>query len=223
MKIEEKSVDFVISPSNLENVVQNLGISANQKLFIPKNSVHVGDHLPIIRLEQPHGQRDLFDPNSYWLSTARFGLVPNEFSSSRESDRYKLHAIRAERIEYQRAVSRVFSQNRCVIPVQSAMLEGVDALEDRGEVIWLAGMWTRYERPSARVESCAVITRLNRVDEARALIELNVEDFAVWLEPSTSLGTLDRWLQPIGLYKNAQPVPLQRVAPTPRFCRRSHA
>jgi putative SOS response-associated peptidase YedK len=78
------------------------------------------------------GQRDLFDPNGYRLSSARFGLVPNEFSSSRESDRYKLHAIRAERIEYQRAVLRVFAQTRCVIPVQSAMLEGVNALKDRG-------------------------------------------------------------------------------------------
>jgi putative SOS response-associated peptidase YedK len=202
MKIEEKSVDFVFSACNLENAVKNLGIPANPKLFIPKSSVHVGDHLPIIRLEQPHGQRDLFDPNGYRLSMARFGLVPNEFSSSRESDRYNLHAIRAERIEYQRAVSRVFAQTRCVIPVQSAMLEGVDGLEDRGEVIWLAGMWTRYERPSARVESCAVITRLNRVDDSRALIELEPADFATWLEPRTSALMLEHWLQPIGLYKN---------------------
>jgi putative SOS response-associated peptidase YedK len=203
MKLEKKSIDFVFSPSNLENAVKNLGIPANPKLFIPKSSVHVGDHLPIIRLEQPHGQRDLFDPNGYRLSSARFGLVPNEFSSSRESDRYKLHAIRAERIEYQRAVSRVFAQTRCVIPVQSARLEGVDVLEDRGEVIWLAGMWTRYERPSARVESCAVITRLNRVDDSRALIELKPKDFADWLEPSTTMQILERWLQPIGVHKNA--------------------
>jgi putative SOS response-associated peptidase YedK len=204
MKIEEKSVDFMFSPINLENVVENLGIPSNPKLFIPKNSVHVGDHLPIIRLKQPHGQRDLFDPNGYRLSSARFGLVPNEFSSSRESDRYKLHAIRAERIEYQRAVSKVFAQTRCVVPVQSARLEGVDVLEDRGEVIWLAGMWTRYERPSARVESCAVITRLNRVNDSRALIELRPEDFADWLEQSTSFSRLEHWLQPVGLYKNAQ-------------------
>jgi putative SOS response-associated peptidase YedK len=203
MKIEEKSIDFVISPSNLENAVEHLGIPSNPKLFIPKNSIHVGDHLPIIRLEQPQGQRDLFDPNGYKLSSARFGLVPNEFSSSRESDRYKLHAIRAERIEYQRAVSRVFAQTRCVIPVQSAMLEGVDVLEDRGEVIWLAGVWTRYERPGTRVESCAVITRLNRVDDSRALIELKPEDFPTWLEPRTPIRVPERWLQPIGLYKNA--------------------
>ena len=203
MKIEEKSMDFVVSPSNLENAVKSFGIPFNPKLFIPKNSVHVGDHLPIIRLEQAHRQRDLFDPNGYRLNNARFGLVPNEFSSSRESDRYKLHAIRAERIEYQRAVSRVFAQSRCVIPVQSARLEGVDVLEDRGEVIWLAGVWTRYERPSARVESCAVITRLNRVRDSRALIELKLEEFADWLEPSTSPNILERWLQPFGLYKNA--------------------
>jgi putative SOS response-associated peptidase YedK len=56
--------------------------------------------------------------------------MSNGFSSSRESDRYKPHAIRAERIEYQRAVSRVFAQRRCVILVQSAKLEGVDVLED---------------------------------------------------------------------------------------------
>jgi putative SOS response-associated peptidase YedK len=197
-------IDFVFSPSNLENAVENLGIPANPKLFIPKNSVHVGDHLPIIRLEQPYGQRDLFDPNGYRLSSARFGLVPNEFSSSRESDRYKLHAIRAERIEYQRAVSKVFARTRCVIPVQSARLEGMDVLEDRGEVIWLAGMWTRYERPSARVESCAVITRLNRVDDSRALIELKTGEIADWLELSANPFRLDRWLQPIGMYKNAQ-------------------
>jgi putative SOS response-associated peptidase YedK len=97
----------------------------------------------------------------------------------------------------------VFAQSRCVIPVQSAMLEGVDALEDRGEVIWLAGVWTKYERPSARVESCAVITRLNRVDDSRAMIELKPEDFADWLELRTPQSKLERWLQPIGLYKNA--------------------
>jgi putative SOS response-associated peptidase YedK len=222
MKIEEKSIDFVFSPSNLESAVKNLGIPSNPKLFIPKNSVHVGDHLPIIRLEQQHGQRDLFDPNGYRLSSARFGLVPNEFSSSRESDRYKLHAIRAERIEYQRAVSRVFAQTRCVIPVQSARLEGVGVLEDRGEVIWLAGMWTRYERPSARVESCAVITRLNRVDDSRALIELKVEEFATWLEPSTAVVQLERWSQPFGIYKNAQLASLQQVATIPKYRWHNH-
>jgi putative SOS response-associated peptidase YedK len=70
-------------------------------------------------------------------------------------------------------------------------------------LIWLAGMWTRYERSSARVESYAVITRLNRVDDSQALIELKPEDFVDWLEPSTSLSKLERWLQPFGLYKNA--------------------
>ena len=199
---------------NIHNAVKDLGIPANPKLFMPKNSVRVGDHLPIIRLEQPHGRRDLFefphvgndrrDLNGHRLSSARFGLVPNDFSSSRESDRYKLHAVRTERIKDQRTVSRVFAQSRCVIPVQSVRLEGVDVLEDRGEVIWLAGMWTRYERPSARVESCAVITRLNRVDDSRGLIELKLEDFMEWLEPTTRLSKPDRWLQPFGLYKNAQ-------------------
>ena len=199
---------------NIHNAVKDLGIPANPKLFMPRNSVRVGDYLPIIRLEQPHGRRDLFefphvgndrrDLNGHRLSSARFGLVPNDFSSSRESDRYKLHAVRTERIKDQRTVSRVFAQSRCVIPVQSVRLEGVDVLEDRGEVIWLAGMWTRYERPSARVESCAVITRLNRVDDSRGLIELKLEDFMEWLEPTTRLSKPDRWLQPFGLYKNAQ-------------------
>ena len=62
-------MDFVVSPSNLENAVKSFGIPFNPKLFIPKNSVHVGDHLPIIRLEQAHRQRDLFDPNGYRLNT----------------------------------------------------------------------------------------------------------------------------------------------------------
>ena len=79
----------------------------------------------------------------------------------------------------------------------------MDALEDRGEVIWLAGVWTRYERPSARVEICAVITRLNRVDDSRALIEPKPEEFADWLEPKTRFQKLEEWLQPIGLHKNA--------------------
>jgi putative SOS response-associated peptidase YedK len=70
-------------------------------------------------------------------------------------------------------------------------------------VIWLAGMWTRYERPSARVERCAVITRLNRVDDYRALIELKPEEFADWLDSLTPQVKLDQWLQPIGQYKNA--------------------
>jgi hypothetical protein len=110
----------------------------------------------------------------------------------------------SQQIMYQWAVSRVFAQSCCVIPTQFAMLEGVDVHEDRGEVIWLAGIWTRYERPSARVESCAVIICLNRVDDSRALIELKFEDFVDWLEPTTSLLKLEQWLQPFGLYKNAQ-------------------
>jgi hypothetical protein len=72
----------------------------------------------------------------------------------------------------------------------------VDVLEGRGEVIWLAVMWTRYERPSARVESCA--------NDSRALIELKLHDFSDWLEPRTPQVHLERWLQPFGLYKNAR-------------------
>jgi hypothetical protein len=105
-----------------------------------------------------------------------------------------------------RKPSTDFRSDQSADHVPRGRLEGVDGLEDRGEVISLAGMWTRYERPSARVESCAVITRLNRVEDSRALIELKPEELADWLEPNTSLKKLERWLQPMGLYKNAQVV-----------------
>jgi hypothetical protein len=102
-----------------------------------------------------------------------------------------------------RKPSADFRSDQSTDHVPRGRLEGVDALEDRGEVIWLAGIWTRYERPSARVESCAVITRLNRVDDSRALIEPKPEEFADWLEPKTRFQKLEEWLQPIGLHKNA--------------------
>jgi hypothetical protein len=43
-----------------------------------------------------------------------------------------------------------------------------------------------------------------RVDDSRGLIELRPEDFADWLDPSTPMAKLEHWLQPVGLYKNAQ-------------------
>jgi hypothetical protein len=64
-------------------------------------------------------------------TSSPMGTMSNGCSSSGESDHHKLHAIRAERIEYQRAVSRVFAQSRCVGLVQSAMLEDLNALADR--------------------------------------------------------------------------------------------
>jgi hypothetical protein len=84
-----------------------------------------------------------------------------------------------------RKPSADFRSDQSADHVPRGRLEGVAVLEDRGEVIWLAGIWTRYERPSARVESCAVIPRLNRVDNSRALIKLKLEEFADWLEPKT--------------------------------------
>lgn len=94
------------------------------------------------------------------------------------------------------AVLRVFAQTCRVIPVQSSRLEDVNVLENTGAVIWLGGRWTQYEPHHARVESDAAITRLNRVDDSRALIELKPEDFVTWLEPNTPLAKLECWLQP---------------------------
>jgi hypothetical protein len=47
--------------------------------------------------------------------------------------------------------------------------------------------------------------------DPRGLIEMKPEEFANWLETSTSLAKLEHWLQPFGLYKNAQiPILSQR-------------
>jgi putative SOS response-associated peptidase YedK len=179
---------------------EHLSTRINSSLFIPKNTTEPGDHAPIIRLEPSSGQHDLFDQPGRVMVQARWGLVPNEFTSPREADKYHLHTVRAERVLHQRAVSRIVTRTRCVVPVRTASLAGVNPLEDRGGVTLLAGLWTRYERPRQRVESFAILTRLDRRDETRSLVTVRPVELENWLNPDTPLAWLTTFVAPVRVF-----------------------
>jgi hypothetical protein len=69
------------------------------------------------------------------ITQARWGLVPNEFSSPREADRYELWTNRAERVRFSRSVYRAFLETRCLVPVELGSLEGSTVMRTDGTVL----------------------------------------------------------------------------------------
>lgn len=115
----------------------------------PKESIEQSEYAPIIRRGDQLEQHTLFAPE---LLYARWGLVPNEYCSTRDADRFRLHAIRFERMKFSRPLCNIYPNRRCLIPSTGLFLDGVDRLEP-GAPRWLAGIWTRFLRPMQRVES----------------------------------------------------------------------
>jgi putative SOS response-associated peptidase YedK len=134
------------------------------------------------------------------LAQARWGLVPNEFSSPREADRYELWTNRAERVRFSRSVYRAFLETRCLVPVELGSLEGTTVMRTDGTVltaletlamcsktVLLAGIWTRFDRPRLRLESYSIITRLHDVPQGlRSVIMLSSSEARLWLNPDSS-------------------------------------
>ena len=134
------------------------------------------------------------------LAQARWGLVPNEFSSPREADRYELWTNRAERLRFSRNVYKAFLETRCLVPVELGSLEGTTVMRSDGTVltaletlamcsktVLLAGIWTRFERPRLRLESYSIITRLHDVAQGlRSVIMLSSNEARLWLNPDSS-------------------------------------
>ena len=194
------SRDTLVLPDDLDEISEIYGAARDYRPINPKRTVNPGDYTPIIRLETRGGQGSLFEGHGRTISPARWGLVPNEFSSHREADKYGLHCVRGERARHQRAVAGVFSKTRCIVPVRGAVLEGIEPLAGRGEVIGLAGIWTRFERPRMRLESAAILTRLDRRDGSRSLVTLHESEVEAWLDLSTPIARLETIIDPIRVY-----------------------
>lgn len=183
--------------------IGNTGKSGKE--FSSRSSVEPTGYGLIVR-PQKHWQPNLFNEARAGedlhaeLTQARWGLVPNEFSSPREADRYELWTNRAERVRFSRSVYRAFLETRCLVPVELGSLEGITVMRSDGTVltaletlamcsrtVLLAGIWTRFDRPRLRLESYSIITRLHDVSQGlRSVILLSSSEARLWLNPDSS-------------------------------------
>jgi putative SOS response-associated peptidase YedK len=194
------------SKTNLELEGIQIGNTAKSgKEYSSRSSVEPTGYGLIVRPQQ-HWQSNLFNEvraseNLHAeLAQARWGLVPNEFSSPREADRYELWTNRAERVRFSRSVYRAYLETRCLVPVELGSLEGSTVMRSDGTVltaletlamcsrtVLLAGIWTRFERPRLRLESYSIITRLHDVPQGlRSVIMLSSSEARLWLNPDSS-------------------------------------
>jgi putative SOS response-associated peptidase YedK len=186
--------------------IQISNTSKNGKEFSSRSSVEPTGYGLIVR-PQKHWQANLFNDAARAgedlhaeLAQARWGLVPNEFSSPREADRYELWTNRAERVRFSRSVYRAFLETRCLVPVELGSLEGSTVMRTDGTVltaletlamcsrtVLLAGIWTRFDRPRLRLESYSIITRLHDVAQGlRSVIMLSSSEARLWLNATSS-------------------------------------
>jgi putative SOS response-associated peptidase YedK len=195
------------SKTNLELEGIQIGNTAKSgKEYSSRSSVEPTGYGLIVR-PQKHWQPNLFNDAARAsedlhaeLAQARWGLVPNEFSSPREADRYELWTNRAERVHFSRSVYRAFLETRCLVPVELGSLEGSTVMRTDGTVltaletlamcsrtVLLAGIWTRFDRPRLRLESYSIITRLHDVaNSLRSVIMLTSSEARLWLDPDSS-------------------------------------
>lgn len=166
--------------TDLQETTQRFQLNLGKDFIPPKESITRGEYAPIIRRGDQLQQQSMFNAE---LVYARWGLVPNEYCSIRDADRFGLHAIRFERLKFSRALTNIYPNRRCVIPTTGLFLDGVDRLE-AGTPRWLAGIWTRFLRPMLRVESFSVFTRLTQT--GREAMVLEGDQAHRWLEPTTS-------------------------------------
>jgi putative SOS response-associated peptidase YedK len=166
--------------TDLQEITQGFHLNDSKDFIPPKESITRGEYAPIIRRGDQLEQSTLFSPE---LVYARWGLVPNEYCSIRDADRFGLHAIRFERLKFSRALSKIYPNRRCLIPSTGLSLDGVDRLEPGGLRL-VAGVWTRFLRPMLRVESFSIFTRLTEV--GREAVVLEPIQGQRWLNPNTS-------------------------------------
>ncbi len=166
--------------SDLQEIAREFQLKIGSNFMPPKESIEQSEYAPIIRRGDQLEQHTLFAPE---LLYARWGLVPNEYCSTRDADRFRLHAIRFERMKFSRPLCNIYPNRRCLIPSTGLFLDGVDRLEP-GAPRWLAGIWTRFLRPMQRVESFGIFTRLTAT--GRETVALEPTQAKRWLNPATS-------------------------------------
>jgi putative SOS response-associated peptidase YedK len=144
-------------------------------LWLPRASIEPTQYAPVVRLSSA----PLL--GKYELALLRYGLVPPGFSSTREADRYGLHAVRAKRTSWQREVAKLFNLgNRCLVPMTIG-----------GELVAAAGLWGKWVGKNQRVESFAVFTVKNHLEEWVPLV-LPEWDWAGWIEGELLLEVLTK-------------------------------
>ena len=116
-------------------------VTKSGKEFSSRSSVEPTGYGLILR-PQKHWQPNLFNDQARAgenlhaeLAQARWGLVPNEFNSPREADRYELWTNRAERLRFSRSVYKAFLETRCLVPVELGSLEGTTVMRSDGTEI----------------------------------------------------------------------------------------
>ena len=152
---------------------------SSQNVIIPKSVLEPGEYGLILKRGDQLEQSNLFAPT---LVSARWGLVPNEFCSTNDADKFGLHQIRFERLKYSRPLTNIYPARRCLIPVWGLELDGVDALEP-GTPRLLAGIWTQFLRPMMRIQSFGLLTRQRR--GKREAVVLEPDRAERWLNPNS--------------------------------------
>jgi len=118
-----------------------------------------------------------------------WGLVPSWAESAAVGNR--LTHARAETVATKPAFREAFRQRRCLIVVDSFELPGrkkrwAITMKD-GRPFGVGGIWERWQRGGAHLESCAVITTeandMVRPINDRMPVIIAREDYGRWLDP----------------------------------------
>jgi putative SOS response-associated peptidase YedK len=161
--------------SSLETLREVFTANETFGLWQPRASIEPTQYAPVVRLSSA----PLL--GKYELALLRYGLVPPGFTSTREADRYGLHAVRAKRTSWQREVGKLFNLgNRCLVPMTVG-----------GELVAAAGLWGKWEGKNQRVESFAVFTVKNQLEEWLPMV-LPEWDWVGWIEGDLSLETMTK-------------------------------
>ena len=146
----------------------------------PKASITPSEYAPILKRGDQLEQTSFLEPE---LVYARWGLVPNEYSSLADADRFGLYQTRVESTMRSRTLSKIYPAQRCLIPMMALEMEQTAKLESLTPRL-LAGIWTQFVRPLKRVQSFSILTTKNKL--GRVAVMLEGEQAQRWLNPITS-------------------------------------
>jgi putative SOS response-associated peptidase YedK len=142
-------IGYELRVSNAE-LDRALGVMSLGLLWSNQGPIEPTINAPVIVHDQPN----LFEPRPGRLELRRYGLVPEEYCSSNDADRFKHWHIRAERVWYQRNHCELLHQ-RCLIPMTGFVMEReVNGLRVRrvarpndGRIVLAAGIFSDWQKP----------------------------------------------------------------------------
>jgi putative SOS response-associated peptidase YedK len=154
---------------------------------------------PVAAVRQDDGRRTLV--------LLRWGLIPPWAKDARIA--YSCINARGETVAEKPAFRAAFKARRCLIPASGwyewqatggKHKQPFHFRSTNGKPFAFAGLWERWDKGDAPVESCTVITTeanaVARPVHDRMPVILAPANFAAWLDPRTPAGNLDALLRP---------------------------